>query len=123
MFTCEFVLASGIRIFESDIPGGWREFTEKKSVKAVVLYNRQIDTSYLQNAPIAGFAIHWIGVSIDGKDDPHYQREVMMVLPNKKVYVCNLDKNGRWTDYMDDLVHPRSAHLQNYNLKIHGIRL
>jgi hypothetical protein len=70
-----------------------------------------------------GFAIHWVGrVIFGGDNEPYMAREIMMVFPNRKVYVCSLNiATGKWHDYSDNLINPEMPHLHSYNLKLHGM--
>jgi hypothetical protein len=122
---CEFALENGETHYETDYSKGWSDFPFKNRVVAVKLKNRIISPKFtLSLSPSqVGFAIHWIGRTVLGGDTmPYMAREIMMVFPTKRVYVCNINlKTGKWHDYSDDLNFPTMPHLHSYDLKNHGM--
>ena len=124
---CDFVLMDGSIRHEAEFPGGWRDFPFKSAVKAIRLYDRTINPTLLLGPAVEtkGFAVHWIGMAnLANGETEDVVREIMIVLSTGKVKVYSLHlKTLKWSDYEDDLNEPKSPHLFEYDLKIHGIKL
>lgn len=124
---CKFHLMDGRTEEESLYDGGWRDFPHKKFVSGITLNDRFIST-HLMGEPlssIAGFAVHWVGqLNLTTSLCGDVFREIMMVKKDGKANVYRLDlKTLEWHDYKEDLLNPKSPHLVDYNLEIHGIKL
>lgn len=124
---CRFLLMDGRHEDESEYPGGWREFPHKKFVTGITLHDRFISTNLIGKSfgEISGFAVHWIGqLNLSTSLSGDVFREIMIVMPDRKVYVFRLNlKTEEWDDYKDDLKNPIMPHLVGYNLETHGIKL
>jgi len=123
---CDFHMLDGRILHEADY-GGWSNFPMKHLVYAIEFEGRRIGPDALFNLgrhAIKGFAGHWISMAslCTHNGDVKKAREIMMVMPELRIYVCCFDINTRrWIDYWDDLKRPSVPHLQNYNLSVHGI--
>ncbi len=118
---------NGVVIDETNVQGGWKDFSLKQKVNEIQLLDKAIGPSIfgmsMQN--FAGFAVHWIGeFVIGGALNPHVRREVMMVRECGRVDVWSLNLiTSEWEIYTENLKAPKRPHLFNYNLETHGIKI